>query len=766
MKRRTTALLLLLALLLPLAGCGKTETAVESGLAETPGSDKAQSGDKGKPQTGKNGTSQAGGAEQDDLLAPITSGDEPKAGLIPDAAIPMGDDLRWLDLAVCGHSLFWCAGGKVYRLDAPERSGEAWGKEGALFFDGFYVTKLASDGERLALCSSDGTVKLGTPSGMGFSDASDFSLPIPAGCMTSGLVLAEDTIVFLWREGENGPDRLGFFRLSNGDFIEDTPMENGSCLLSYGGGSLIYVCWTSTTAISTTLLYSFDVKSMKRGAVFPVPSEERYNAIGFNTSANRLCALDSSAGAGGSYLRVWNPENPEDSARAEPHDSIRLLPTKLLFLDGAAVVLKPAEGVIAVCGDYLSERGVVTVLVPETNGIIQDTLGHIAYVLKRDHGVKLTVKKMKEEAINTKLLAQDDDFDLYFANGRLLNLNYPVWEPLENYPLIKEQVALLFDDIVRICSADGHIFGLPFSMQLSNCFLPWNESVASACGVEKPKPGWTLEDYTELAKKVRERGYYAGSSVTAVGLVEYMWSYFDPFGTGTLNDDGTVLRKYLLWEKELYDGGLLYSGSPSEAEASGKVLFSGSTPMTSLIYGSSSAFVTRPTFDGEERYSDISSFLLMNPRSLHKEAASAVLAEMIDPANRLYTNPKQSVYYYRDFELYTFDFSWNAEEYLDAASSPEERAEREAKLAADAEANREQAIRSGSYVDIWNMDDQTKQRYAFYLHVMAHYRLGRTYQTDWLDFAAAEEKRYLNNEQDLDYTVKRIIDRAKMVLNG
>ena len=206
MKRRTTALLLLLALLLPLAGCGKTGTAAESGLAETPGSDKAQSGDKGKPQTGKNGTSQAGGAEQDDLLAPITSGDEPKAGLIPDAAIPMGDDLRWLDLAVCGHSLFWCAGGKVYRLDAPERSGEAWGKEGALFFDGFYVTKLASDGERLALCSSDGTVKLGTPSGMGFSDTSDFSLPIPAGCMTSGLVLAEDTIVFLWRESENGPD--------------------------------------------------------------------------------------------------------------------------------------------------------------------------------------------------------------------------------------------------------------------------------------------------------------------------------------------------------------------------------------------------------------------------------------------------------------------------------------------------------------------------------------------------------------------------------
>ena len=75
-------------------------------------------------------------------------------------------------------------------------------------------------------------------------------------------------------------------------------------------------------------------------------------------------------------------------------------------------------------------------------------------------------------------------------------------------------------------------------------------------------------------------------------------------------------------------------------------------------------------------------------------------------------------------------------------------------------------IRSGRYTDIWNMDAETKERYEFYLHVMAHYRLGRSYNEEWLRFAAEEEEKYLNNEQDLDYTVKRILERAKMVLEG
>ena len=763
--KRILALILTLALLF--AGCGGKTTGpdgeLSAGQTNAEQAENVLNGKEEKAETGKDSWFSPVMDWFSSLFDSDEGGDSPKEGAdaapVPDRSISTG--LLWLDLAVTEEEIFWCEDGRVFRLD-PREEGTT---EGTLFYEGMYVTKLASDGGKLAVCSPDGQVIMGIPGEEGFEDPADLRLPVPDGCMVSGLVLAGKTVVFLWRSEENGPDRLGYYNLASEDFIEDTPMENSGCLLCPGGGSRIFVFWASRTAVSLSMLYSFDVHAMKRIANFPIPSGQQFNAIGYNPAADRLYALDQSGGISGSFLHVWNPDDPSGSEKIEPHDSIRKSPTKLLFLGGSAVVLKPVDGVISVCGDYLAENGVVTVLVPETNRIIQDSLGHISYVLKRDHGVKLTVKRMKEEVINTKLLAQDDDFDLYFADGRLLNLNYPVWEPLEDFPLIKEKTALLFDDIVRICSVNGHIFGLPYYMQLGNCFLPWNESVARSCGVEKPKPGWTLDDYTELAKKVREKGCYIDWLRPSVHLQDYMWNFFDPFGTGTVNDDGTILRKYLLWEKELCDNGLLFDGNWQEAMDSGKVLFAGHTP-SSILYGNRETLVTRPTFDGVERYSDASSFLLMNPQSKHKEAASAVLAEMISPDNVEFSTPNRSVYYFKDFSLYTFNYVVNWQESLDRAKTPEERAEREAKMKADMEESREEDIRSGRYTDIWNMDAETKERYEFYLHVMAHYRLGRSYNEEWLRFAAEEEEKYLNNEQDLDYTVKRILERAKMVLEG
>ena len=37
---------------------------------------------------------------------------------------------------------------------------------------------------------------------------------------------------------------------------------------------------------------------------------------------------------------------------------------------------------------------------------------------------------------------------------------------------------------------------------------------------------------------------------------------------------------------------------------------------------------------------------------------------------------------------------------------------------------------------------------------------------EWVNFAGAEAWKYLDDEQDLDYTVDRIVERAKMVLEG
>ena len=674
-------------------------------------------------------------------------------------------EARAEDMAVSGSSLFWCAEGLVYRLDltAEEKAAsEDWSDmDGTVFFDGFPVSVMSSEGDRLALCSSGGELLVGIPGAEGMEKTQNAVLPLPSGGEIAGLALAEDTAVFSWRDAESGSDRVGFFNLSNGDFLEDTPAGEGRILLCGGDAEHVYICRPDSMN-GLSLLFGFDVKSMKRDAIFPAEDLAGLAAIGWNAEDGCLYALDGTIG--GSNLYRFGASDGESGEKRVPSDTIRNAPRKLLFANGSAVVLHGGAGEITLCRDFFGseeeEEITVTVLVPDDMVCNLDKLSSPLY---EEYGIRLVMKKMKTEAIDTKLLARDGDYDLWIGANYTLNLNYPIWEPLEDYPLIKNVTELLFDDIVRICSSGGHLFGLPYSMQLANCTLPWNGELAEKLGIEKPEAGWTLDDFLTLARSLREQGYYICGNAWPVTLHDYMWRYFDPFGTGELNDDGTSLRKLLIWGKTLEDEGLLYPDStfgPKDL-----VLLSG--PIGANIVYSTSETVPDPTIDGREIYSDSASFLMMNPLSPHKEEASAVLAAMIDPKYGLYTLPTSLLYYYKDFGLYRWD-SPNPEDaaFLEAAANEADRAERE-QLIRDRGARMIEAEKqAGTYTDIWNMDAKTRDNYELYLHILSNYKLGRSYTKDWLMFAQDECRRYLDSEQDLDYTVKRILERAKMALEG
>ena len=62
--------------------------------------------------------------------------------------------------------------------------------------------------------------------------------------------------------------------------------------------------------------------------------------------------------------------------------------------------------------------------------------------------------------------------------------------------------------------------------------------------------------------------------------------------------------------------------------------------------------------------------------------------------------------------------------------------------------------------------DAAKKNWETYLSLMPYFRTQIPFTNEWADYAYVELWKYLNNEQDLDYTVKRILDRAKMVLEG
>ena len=105
-------------------------------------------------------------------------------------------------------------------------------------------------------------------------------------------------------------------------------------------------------------------------------------------------------------------------------------------------------------------------------------------------------------------------------------------------------------------------------------------------------------------------------------------------------------------------------------------------------------------------------------------------------------------------------------EFLEAAADEEDRAEREALIRGRGSRMMEAEKEAGTYTDIWNMDEKTRDNYELYLHILSKFKLGRNYTKDWLLFALEECNRYLVSEQDLDYTVRRILDRAKMVMEG
>ena len=124
-----------------------------------------------------------------------------------------------------------------------------------------------------------------------------------------------------------------------------------------------------------------------------------------------------------------------------------------------------------------------------------------------------------------------------------------------------------------------------------------------------------------------------------------------------------------------------------------------------------------PTFDGERRYPISLHYMMMNAASENKDAAAEILAMAADPDNGLYPLDISGFLPYRDAE------------------------ERLAALGRDFD------------FDLY----RSAEPYFVTLPGMVG---------EWIHFAGAEAWKYLDDEQDLDYTVKRIIERAKMVIEG
>ena len=608
------------------------------------------------------------------------------------------------DFAVIGGELWVIGDGAVRSAGNREDSVDLPGGFGPAF--------LSSDGERPVVCSAGGEL---------FWDGETTALPIPENeKLVTSFVVAGDTAVAAYRhltEGWGEGNRLVFYDRRTGDAITADPIRAGLCRVVPGDGESVWILNYGFADVSWTV-YRYNLRTMQPDSLAALSISWDIRAAAYDPGQDVLFLLETQTNGERSLtaLEKLTPGEERPARLAAPENWGGEV-TKMLFSAGQ-LVLMDGSGTVTVLSDWMpaDDGRVVTIAVVPARD--QGNFSHAENCAEKlvrlggAVGISVDVLRLTGEQIRVKLLAGDSDFDLFSAGSDELYLDKPFWEPLDGYACITEQTVKLTDDTIRLSSWNGRLFGVPISGSLSNLFRRVNAENAALLGVtEMDKVGmtdgsWTIDDFYALGKRAKEKGLLVSQYFT-LGLDDYAARYVSfEDGIGRLTDEnGDSLRHMLSLAKTMKDEGMTDDFAPAD-----RALLT--------VRGDTEDFLVRiPSFDGEPRYPVHLEYLMMNAASAHKEAAAEILGLAADPDNGLFPLAVSDFIPYRDAE------------------------ERLAAIGRD-----------------FDLDA--------YRDAEPHFVTVPALNGEWVDYAGSEAWKYLNDEQDLDYTVKRILERAKMVLEG
>ena len=630
------------------------------------------------------------------------------------------------DFTVIGDTLWILGEAEAYTVGALSRT--------LPFPDEYRAKFLSSDGEEPVFCSEDGVL---------FWRGELITLPIPEDePEVTTFAVAGDTAVaayaHVWTDAEGKPwtdgQRLGFYNRSTGDFISADPIWPGIARVSDCDGGHVWV--SNIDPYAGSAFYRYDVASMQTDT--PVFLFDWGTSLGFDRETGTLYLLHSGWDSSGKRVNSFKTIEGETGKTGQIPVSPLFdePPVKFVFSDGFLVSMSPG-GTVTVSSDALpdpenDERAVTLLIIsssdPYSSPVSEDVARRLEPIAQKA-GIRLTVKELTRDQLNVKLLAGDDDFDLYELGSVYFEPSKPVWEPLEQYPAVAEQLGKMLPDAVRLCSYDGHVFGVPIGGNSSWLLDGMREKIMEQIGLTREEADrigitdgtWTLDDYYDLAVRVKEHGYTISAGFGR-NLDEYALLTFDT-EHGTLNDpDGALLKKLLHHQKRMYDEGLIVDKSKMpDLDTNKDVLLYHYFNLNSTAVTAGIPIAWPPRIDAqqEQRFMVSLQYAVMNPVSRHKEAAADLLARMVDPDGG-YTvlgSGRWDIWLYKD-------------------------AEKRMKT------------------------DAAKKNWETYLSLMPYFRTQIPFTNEWADYAYVELWKYLNDEQDLDYTVKRILERAKMVLEG
>ena len=603
---------------------------------------------------------------------------QPEQYTFPDA----GYAVNATDMAVVGDKIYYISDEKVYEAGTDEP-----------IFTEFPAQFLSSNGKELAVYGN-GQVKLG-----------EKTCTIPQTELTS-LVYIGDTVCWSYLQGDM--PQIGFYNTKNDDSISITPLAGMDCrVLPYREGSILIRCYDVSGEMYT---YEFDTVSMKPGKFM---TEDIFLTAA--CTGDTFVMLRQSGRVELHHLSDGTIEKRNPCT--EMAEGVK----KLLFSGDSAIFLSE-EGTIYIRNAYCTpiEPGNTVVILQDKDGgyFGEHILQQMNEALK-EQGIEVVVNEYSADQIRLKQLAGDDDYDLYVTDGYSIVLDYPIYEPLNDYAAVTDRFDLMYDEIREICTFNGNIYGILLDLQVQNSLWEYNAELFEELGMALPDPSWTLNDYYEMAVEIRSKGHYISSRVN-LSLSDYLHMFGDMYETKSLTDDGSILRNYLEIMKKLQKEGLLYNKETAEEGA--KTLFGFSTAPFRIRHNNPDMppeltfyDVWYPvTFDRRMPDMTIMAFLQMNQNSLNKEKAALVIAECMKPA-------------------YNEEYRRDAVFYKETG----------------------EAIRSVS--------DKAEENFQIYLNVLANSRPWYIHETDITQFMNDEAKKYYNDEQDLELTVEKIYARAKMI---
>lgn len=580
------------------------------------------------------------------------------------------------DMAVVGDKIYYIREEKVYETSSD-----------AVVFEDFPAEYLASNGQELAVY------------GIGQVWCGGKTYEIPQTEIAS-FVYADGT--FCWSYQNEDLPQIGFYNIKTGETISVNPLTGVECkVMPYQGAKILVLCYEISGSIQ---VYDYDTAIMKAGFI---NFGDAISVLAYRSEDDTILYTDFASSEKMHQVDLQTNETQMFSTCAEFENDV----VKLMISGDSAIVLR-SDGSIVVRCEYttpLPENKTVTaVFVGKNDDDVQsreyaEMLKIAPYVMEK-YGIDLKlVNYTDEDKLKQKQLAGDDDYDIYVSKSYYLKLDYPIYEPLENYACITEQFDLMFDEIRQVCTHDGHIYGVIVQLSVHDNVIQCNDVLFEELGLEVPEDGWTYRDYYELKAKATEKGVTT-SQAAIWWPADYIAKYGDLYETKSLTDDGTMLRDILSLVKTPIK-------SSTEIDET-RILFPHDGKDWNMFASSSNHYIMKPSFDGERHVLSHARFLQMNVKSKNKENAALVLAKFM---------------------------KMNEDDPIIGQILFKETGEK---------------LRSQGEVTSENLD--------LYLRVLQNYKPYYLHQ-ELLDFANDQYSLYLNDEQDLEYTAEQIYARAKMV---